>query len=186
MLRRLITTGMGRTTIKSGLIALFFPIIMIWAKRRIHSKKIWQVLQVTVLIVCVFGMIYLTLGGRESGERNINLMPFWTYHYFSNIEYRWEIYMNVFLFMPFGFLLVYVTKRNFLQSLLIGFSLSVCIEAVQYLFCLGMCEFDDVFHNTLGTMVGFGYCKVLSRIEAKHEKQIRVAGKQDKRYFWKL
>ena len=83
--------------------------------------------------------------------------------------------MNVFLFFPFGFLLPFAAKRNFPQSLLIGFLFSVGIEAAQYFFCLGMCEFDDVFHNSMGTALGYGYWKALSWVEAKHGHAIRAA-----------
>ncbi len=83
--------------------------------------------------------------------------------------------MNVFLFLPFGFLLGFAAGRNFLQSLLIGFLFSVCIEAAQYYFALGMCELDDVFHNSLGTALGYSYWKALSWVETKHGQDIRAA-----------
>lgn len=94
--------------------------------------------------------------------------------------------MNVFLFLPFGFLLAFVAKRNFLQSLLIGFAFSVCIEALQYVFSFGMCEIDDVFHNSLGTSLGYGYWKALRWLEAKHGKEIRVAAHRAMQYARRL
>lgn len=32
---------------------------------------------------------------------------------------------------------------------------SALIEATQYMFALGECEFDDVISNTLGAMIGY-------------------------------
>lgn len=39
---------------------------------------------------------------------------------------------------------------------------SVFIEATQYFTGRGLCEFDDVFHNTLGACIGFIIWKKLS------------------------
>lgn len=40
-----------------------------------------------------------------------------------------------------------------------GFSFSVCIEFLQLVWKRGTCEFDDIFHNTLGCMIGYGIYK---------------------------
>ncbi len=156
---------MGRTTLYSGLIALAFPIVMLWIKKIIHGGEKWHYIKTTVFLLCVAVMLYFTLGGRTSSERKINMTPFWTYSYFSDPQYRWEIYMNVFLFLPFGFMLPFAMKRNLRQTLLIGFLFSVFIEMIQYIFYLGLCEFDDVFHNSLGTLLGYSYWKALTRLK---------------------
>lgn len=82
--------------------------------------------------------------------------------------------MNVFLFMPFGFLLPFTLKRGFFQTLLLGMVFSACIEAIQYFFSLGFCEFDDVFHNTLGTALGYGQWKLLSWFEARYGQRMNM------------
>lgn len=65
--------------------------------------------------------------------------------------------MNVFLFIPLGFFFPYAMKHSIWETVLIGVIVSIAIEALQYIFCLGLCEFDDVFHNTLGTALGYCY-----------------------------
>ena len=40
--------------------------------------------------------------------------------------------------------------------MLIGGGFSVLIETLQFFLKRGFAEFDDVFHNGLGCMIGFG------------------------------
>ncbi len=37
-----------------------------------------------------------------------------------------------------------------------SFGISFCIETLQLLFKRGFAEFDDVFHNVLGCLLGYG------------------------------
>ena len=39
---------------------------------------------------------------------------------------------------------------------MVGFIFSSVIELSQLLLKRGLCEFDDVFHNTLGCVIGYG------------------------------
>ena len=39
---------------------------------------------------------------------------------------------------------------------MVGFVFSSVIELSQLVLKRGLCEFDDVFHNTLGCAVGYG------------------------------
>lgn len=175
MIGSLINNCMSFLSTHSGQIALVFPIMMIWAKGKVRSEKKWLVIQAAVFILYVAGILHFTLVGRTSDAQRINLTLFWKYPLFHDAQYRWEVFGNIYLFIPFGFLLGFAAKRHFLQSLLIGFLFSVCIEAAQYFFCLGMCELDDVFHNSLGTALGYGYWKALSWVETKHGQDIRAA-----------
>ena len=68
-----------------------------------------------------------------------------------------ENLLNVALGIPFGFLLSFICTRNaLLKSFLFGAAFSACIELSQLFFKRGLCEFDDLFHNTLGSVVGCG------------------------------
>ncbi len=40
---------------------------------------------------------------------------------------------------------------------------SFVIEVVQFVFKLGLFEFDDIFHNTLGAVIGFVMWRVIRR-----------------------
>ena len=65
-----------------------------------------------------------------------------------------EVLLNIALFMPVGLLLGGMgmkIKRVFLS----GVVLSGIIEMFQLAFCRGLCETDDVIHNTLGCVIGY-------------------------------
>ena len=81
--------------------------------------------------------------------------------------------MNVFLYIPFGYLLPYSSKRTFLQTFLIGLCLSLTTETLQYIFALGLCETDDVIHNTLGCIIGYWYWFGLSKLGEKVAKKLQ-------------
>ena len=76
--------------------------------------------------------------------------------------------MNVMVFIPIGALLgTGYTRLQWWKLLLIGFVLSVVIELLQLVLKRGCCEFDDVMHNTLGCLIGYGiFC--LFRLCKKH------------------
>ena len=78
--------------------------------------------------------------------------------------------MNVIVFIPVGMILGsllrvkgswskygswFKVNGSWLIVLLIGCSISVTIEALQFWFMKGFSEVDDVMHNTLGCIVGF-------------------------------
>ena len=52
--------------------------------------------------------------------------------------------------------------------MLIALLFSIVIEATQYFFRLSLCEFEDVFHNMLGTALG--YDRLMSLLERKLRK----------------
>ena len=147
-------TGFGSVL---GPLALF--LVSLALRKR---KSLFRAVSIGCLCGYVLLILYATLFRKpEAGARQINLTPFWSYTRWHKLDIRWQVYMNMFLFIPFGFMLPWGFNRNFVQTVLIGCLLSMFIEAVQYFFGLGLCEFDDLFHNTLGAAVGYGYWKAL-------------------------
>ena len=64
--------------------------------------------------------------------------------------------MNVVVFVPVGILLgIVIQTIKWWQALLIGCGISICIEVLQFVTHRGFSEFDDVFHNSLGCLIGF-------------------------------
>lgn len=43
------------------------------------------------------------------------------------------------------------------KALITGFLLSLTVELIQLIFRLGLFEFDDMFNNTIGMMLGYGF-----------------------------
>lgn len=70
--------------------------------------------------------------------------------------------LNVLLFVPIGFLAGFgLQGLTFKNILLLGGILSVFIELLQFIFKKGFCETDDVIHNVLGCLIGYGLLRVL-------------------------
>ncbi len=92
--------------------------------------------------------------------------------------------MNTLLFFPFGLSLPYILSEKksatskWITAFLSGFSLSLFIEAFQFLFGCGICEADDVICNSLGTFIGATSFLVFSFIHKKIIKRIKEKDNQ--------
>lgn len=90
---------------------------------------------------------------------SLNLNPFWSYRSIKAGDPLLLVQdiMNVVAFIPVGLLLGFVfDKIKWWQVLLAGMLISFGIESLKFLLKRGFAEFDDVLHNSLGCLVGFG------------------------------
>lgn len=109
-----------------------------------------------LLIEYIFFLFCSTVIFRATGEaRQYDFHPFWSY---DRPELLVENIMNVIVFIPVGMMLgsLLRVKGSCLIVLLIGCSISVTIETLQFCFMKGFSEVDDVMHNTLGCLIGYG------------------------------
>lgn len=120
----------------------------------------------TVLLFCyVLFILYMTLYGRENSEPHSNLELFWSYRkMFEAGKVSSQVVYNIVLFVPLGFLVFLLFSG---KGWIIPFLLSVCVESLQYVTGTGLCEFDDVFNNTLGGLIGFGLAMIAVRLFPK-------------------
>lgn len=135
-------------------------IVIIFAFTQDICKLRFRIL-LSILIEYCFLVLSYTVIFRNTGEKRLyNLTPFWSYNAVAKYHehfYFHEYVMNILLGMPIGFLLFYIfSKRKWLKVFVFGLVFSCIIEFLQYLLMKGLCEFDDVFHNTLGCMLGYG------------------------------
>ncbi len=91
------------------------------------------------------------------------LIPFWSYHAFlvdGKMRFLTGNIMNIVVFIPVGLLLGMAFKNIKPRVVLLtGVLISLSIEILQFATKRGFAEFDDLMHNTLGCMLGFGlYC----------------------------
>lgn len=94
-----------------------------------------------------------------------NFHPFWSYTAIQHgrIDLIAENMMNIVVFLPVGLLLGMAIKGiKWWQAILIGCCLSFIIEALQLIFKRGFAEVDDVIHNSLGCLIGFGLYKLVA------------------------
>ena len=148
-----------------GLYGLFFVglLVMIWWKGFRQGLRYGTVLLLAEWVCLVLCAIVLF---RATGaERDYNLMPFWSYWDYGENSYFMEMFgeniLNVLLFVPVGFLAgCGLQGLTFKKALFLGGGFSVFIELLQFVFKKGFCETDDVIHNVLGCIIGYGLWRV--------------------------
>lgn len=123
------------------------------------------ILTARLLLIELMTVIYCsTVLFRKVGDvRGYDLHPFWSYGAIEDgkVELLAENIMNVVVFVPIGILLgIGFAKWPWWKAIGAGCLFSMSIEAMQFVFKRGFCEVDDVMHNTLGCVMGFGIYKL--------------------------
>ena len=127
---------------------------------RLRREKFWQICSGVLSVLFVAVLLYITVASRSGAQRrDLVFRPLYSFYLARTVtrEYYRSMLMNVFLFFPLGLMLPFALPERghpVLCSLLIGIGLSVCFEAIQYVFALGWTEIDDVIMNTLGVLIG--------------------------------
>ena len=135
-----------------GLLSVFcLGVVFFVAFKGIRTGFRWS--SVLLLIEYIFLLFCSTVIFRPTGEtRQYDFHPFWSY---DRPELLVENIMNVVVFIPVGLLLGIAFKQmTWWKALLIGCSISVTIEALQFWFMKGFSEVDDMMHNTVGCLMG--------------------------------
>ena len=85
---------------------------------------------------------------------------------FRSLKLWLNVLLNIALFLPLGFLLPFLAKlfQRWYVTLSAGFGVTLAIESAQYLLGRGMFDVDDLFTNTLGTVLGFSLSMLLLRL----------------------
>jgi len=132
--------------------------ILIFSKQKVIDRILLSVLVIYLYLI----FLSTILMRSNSGAHKAMLQPFWSYREaISKPYFRFEILENMILFVPAGLLLKLYNRNNgrkqsFLRSMICLILFSAGIETLQYFLKVGLCEFDDVFNNTLGGMAGYG------------------------------
>ena len=122
-----------------------------------------------LLVISAAGILYFTVLSKTPAEsRTFNLMLFWNYGRWSQIEVRHEIIQNILLFMPYGAALCAVGAR---YPVGIAALTTLSVELTQYFFRLGLCEADDLMHNTLGAALGILVYKIACDYVGQKERE---------------
>ena len=115
---------------------------------------------ILLLVEYVFLIFCSTVIFRATGEiSKYDFHPFWSY---DRPELLVENIMNAVVFIPVGlFLGIAFKQKTWWKALLVGYSISAVIELLQFFLMRGFSELDDVMHNTLGCLIGFGFMIIL-------------------------
>lgn len=154
-------------------------------ERKILSKKdhqkIIKILCIIAFIVYVVIILHITLLSRTPSVRRKMLTPFWEYRELiygvDKLYWFGQIIGNIVMLMPLGVFLCLMYRRlNAIHIGIIGFACSVSIELTQYFTGRGLWEFDDIFHNTLGAVIGYFVMKKLLIQNKVSEERRREQG----------
>lgn len=133
----------------------------------VFNKRIIAIM-LTLLHIAI--VLYITLIDRIPGERRHMLTPFWEIRNVINGTersfYIGQIIGNLLMLFPTGFLLpaIFQYKRlRWYHIAVTSMLFSIFIEITQYITGRGLMEFDDVFNNTIGCLLGYAVYLIIRR-----------------------
>lgn len=156
-------------------IILSIPIIFIrkrylYKQREVYHWK-YEVADVVFIfyIICLFQITAFRFGGlgwdldsmltRQTRVNGVPLVAIWNW---VKKGVWWHLFYNVMgncvWFVPLGVLLpaLYRGYRKHMgRVVFIGLVVSTTIEILQFVFCTGVTDIDDVIFNTIGTAMGY-------------------------------
>lgn len=156
------------TEVYEGLASIFSISVVIvlscWGLRK-GVQKIARL----ILIEYSFLIYSSTVFFRQIKESaNHCFIPFWSYDAIQNgrNDLLVENVMNIVVFIPIGLLLGCSFRSiNWWKVLLCGGTMSFTIELFQLFTQRGFSELDDVIHNTIGSVIGYGIFKFCQMIK---------------------
>lgn len=148
------------------LAVLVLGAIVFWAVLGFRKGTVWSLrLLLLEYLYWLFSLTFLTRSAHAVRSRI--LTPFRSYQAIreGDRELLVQVIGNVGVFIPVGLLLGCAFGRmKWWTVALIGAGLSMVIELLQYVFQRGYAEFDDVFHNLLGCLIGYGVYALIDRL----------------------
>lgn len=114
---------------------------------------------INCILVLFYGLFILwyTVLGRGLSTESKQLELFWSYRAFfaGDLRLGLQILGNIAFFVPLGYWLSNVVqKKKLWLAILISFLLSCVVEMLQNATHRGLFEFDDIFNNTMGALIG--------------------------------
>ena len=77
-----------------------------------------------------------------------------------------NVFGNIIMFTPFGFLGIIFPKLNDFKTLIINFlSAIIIIESLQYFTRLSVFDIDDIILNLAGCMIGFALGRMSEKVK---------------------
>lgn len=153
---------------------LCFGTVLLWTFLGFRKGTRWAA--VLLLVEYLFWTYSMTVIFREVQEtQSYNLNLFWSYRAIKAGDSFLLVQdiMNVAAFVPVGLLMgCSNVQLKWWHMLLFGLALSLSIEILQFFTLRGFAEFDDVFHNTLGCLIGYGVFKGISSLKTRVKKEV--------------
>ncbi len=146
------------------LYGIFSAGVMLCFKKTVPYKP---TLKSLFIIYTVFVLLLTLITRTRSADFTAKWIPFWSwYEVIVNHRQRLleEIILNILMLMPLGIITALLSSRAEVKhAFCIGLILSCTIEFLQLILRLGLFEWDDIIHNTLGCVVGFVIMRKLKK-----------------------
>lgn len=154
-----------KTLIGTLLVLLILATLLILYKEKWTTKEKCFKTAVWSYLYLIF--LYTFLSRSVKKDVNYNLTPFWSYqHIFLTHDFKivLEVLINCLMFIPVGILVPWAyekylyedRKREQRAVLLFGLIISVSLECLQLFTRTGLFEWDDIIHNMIGLILGYG------------------------------
>lgn len=142
------------------------------------SKKQFMVFFLTICwFFLVIGITMLNRGANFEGWFNFRLfsgyISAWNNWSLSEIQL---IIFNMLMFVPLGFLLpLLLNEFKKIKTLFItSFLVTILIETLQLVTKRGVFELDDIFHNTMGSLLGYFIITSIIMYLEKHKITFKI------------
>ena len=153
-----------------GILVLGGVLLAITAKNRVRLRAKTAILlgvlyyYLYVILTNIVGIpnisefMRLARLGEPFFNPNLNLLPL-------HGGLRLDFVLNIFLFIPLGFLCPLISKRYQCakNTLLLGGGLSLAIEIAQLFTLYRATDIDDLLTNVVGALIGYGCFKILHK-----------------------
>lgn len=161
-----------------SLFVLFFALCLPVLHRLFHRwPSVYKLMRYVIFIVYMIANLYETILFRAvQPAPTAKWELLWSYRRslsfadgvtVTDLPLLVEILLNILLYIPLGYLLPFLwpalrpkESNRFLfryislRIVLIGFLCSCATEISQYIFRIGLFEFDDILNNTFGCLLG--------------------------------
>lgn len=139
-----------------------------------------KILRIVFIVYCfaLFFILFLYIGrsgnqfrlkvfSREHFDYGVNIIPFKTIGIYlprifsSPIAFQ-NIFANILMFIPMGFLLPVLFKKinKIWKCFLVVFIIVFSVEVIQFLTFRGSFDVDDIILNVCGSIIGYLFIKI--------------------------
>lgn len=142
----------------------FAIVIILFVKRKSYEGFVVNAAWVLLAIYIVMIMFGTVIFREAKPEMRYHLIPLIRYTAIYD-GFVADVLVNIGMLIPIGFLgAITFGHNNVLKVAAIGCLISVIIELAQLLGRCGVCNIDDVIHNTLGCVIGYGTFTLCDKI----------------------
>ncbi|MBS4202059.1 VanZ family protein [Bacillus sp. FJAT-49732] len=132
---------------------------LLGGKRRLSRKHLLLGGLFTGYVIMVIGVTFLNRDSSYPGGINVSFLSSYREAWYSFSVRNWQfVYLNIFMFVPFGILfpLLHTRFQKTVWTIGIAALFTLSIECVQLITGYGVFEVDDLINNLLGAIIGYG------------------------------